>query len=106
MEIFKGIKAFIAENRKEKWFKYVTVIVVLVIIAIAVNGWRNYEDRKENPEAAQAEQQEQDEERNFLLEMVDESKAHIVVLSGLMIATWTVRIKNADKLKEKNGGRK
>ncbi|MCM1524111.1 MAG: hypothetical protein NC120_06595 [Ruminococcus sp.] len=105
MNIFGKIKDYIREHKGEQWFRYTVIIVSLTVIAVGANRWREWEDRKENArQETEVVQPEEKREGSFLEEILEKSKFHLFMFTGLTAALAAVS--NLKSMEPEQTGRK
>mgnify|MGYP000687993818 CR=1 FL=1 len=97
------IKKWVCEHKDNPTFKHTVIIVVLIIIAIGVQIFDNFRTKWENADAeipAEVTMEEAEEKENAVIEILDNSKAHIILLVITGTALAVVQYKKEHKIRE------
>lgn len=102
----KKILKWVCEHKDEPSFKYTAIIIALVILAIGVQIFDNIRTEWETKEAVESvvsenvPEEEENEKENAVIEFLDNSKLHIVLLGVTGITLAYAEHHNKHKIKE------
>lgn len=90
-KILSKVKDFIDRYKKERWFRYLAILSVLIVLAAivsAVDDFRNQDEKSPDTE-----------EQSIVLEMIEDSSVHLLLIC--VISCGLAYVKHADELKLK-----
>ncbi len=99
-----SLKKWYSENKDKPRFKAKLLLVFLILFAVIVQFYCNAKEKNDTPEinesAVISEEAEEPEKEDLVLEVFENSKAHIIAFLGVTAALAVVKYKQQQKIKE------
>lgn len=98
------LKKWYSENKDKPLFKAKLLLAFLILFAVIVQIYYSVTEKNDTPEINEStvisEEAEEPEKEDLVLEVFENSKAHIVAFLGVTAALAFVKYKQKQKIKE------
>lgn len=98
------LKKWYSENKDKPLFKAKLLLAFLILFAVIVQTYYTVTEKNDTPETSEStvisEEAEEPEKEDLVLEIFNNSKAHIVAFLGVTAVLVVVKHKQKQKIKE------